>query len=100
MAFSRVPPGRTQEAACNEAPYLVAEGEEESGGVTRGQLGGNNESFFYLSISVSSPPPFLLLPLLPVRTVAHQVTFWGGRRSPPGTLSSNLEIQTKRPACV
>lgn len=30
MAFSWVSPGRTEEAACNEAPYLVAEG--ESGG--------------------------------------------------------------------
>lgn len=69
MAFSWVSPGRTEEAACNEAPYLVAEGGIRR--VTRGQLGRNNESFLFLSVSVSTP----LLLLFPVRTVAHQVTF-------------------------
>lgn len=55
MAFSWVSPGRTEEAACNEAPYLVAEGGIRR--VTRGQLGRNNESFLFLSVSVSTPPP-------------------------------------------
>lgn len=55
MAFSWVSPGRTEEAACNEAPYLVAEGGIRR--VTRGQLGRNNESFFFLSNSVSTSPP-------------------------------------------
>lgn len=55
MAFSWVSPGRTEEAACNEAPYLVAEGGIRR--VTRGQLGRNNESFLFLSVSVSIPPP-------------------------------------------
>jgi len=32
MAFSWVSPGKTEEAACNEALYLVAEGEGGSGG--------------------------------------------------------------------
>lgn len=70
MAFSWASPGRTEEAACNEAPYLVAEGRIRR--VTRGQLGRNNESFLFLFVSVSNPLPLLLLP---VRTVAHQVTF-------------------------
>ena len=51
MAFSWVSPGRTEEADCNEAPYLVAEGGIRR--VTRGQLGRNNESFLFLSVSVS-----------------------------------------------
>lgn len=55
MAFSWVSPGRTEEADCNEAPYLVAEGRIRR--VTRGQLGRNNESFLFLSVSVSTPPP-------------------------------------------
>lgn len=53
MAFSWVSPGKTEEAACNEALYLVAEG-----GIRRvacGQLGRNNESFLFLSVSVSTP---------------------------------------------
>lgn len=70
MAFSWAPPGRAGEAACNEAPYLVAEGRIRR--VTRGQLGRNNESFLFLFVSVSNPVPLLLLP---VRTAAHQVTF-------------------------
>lgn len=73
MAFSWVSPGRTEEAACNEAPYLVAEGGIRR--VTRGQLGRNNESFLFLSVSVPTPLIRLLLLLFPVRTVAHQVTF-------------------------
>lgn len=70
MAFSWVSPGRSEEASCNEAPYLVAEGRIRR--VTRGQLGRNNESFLF-SLSLFPPPP-----PLPVRTVAHQVafTFW------------------------
>lgn len=67
MAFSWVSPGRTEEADCNEAPYLVAEGRIRR--VTRGQLERNNESFLFLSVSVSTPL------LFPVRMVAHQVTF-------------------------
>lgn len=61
MAFSWVSPGRTEEAACNEAPYLVAEGRIRR--VTRGQLGRNNESFLFLSVSVSTdaPTPFCFL---------------------------------------
>lgn len=55
MAFSWVSPGRTEEAACNEAPYLVAEGRIRR--VTRGQLGRNNESFLFFSVSVSTDPP-------------------------------------------
>lgn len=55
MAFSWVSPGRTEEADCNEAPYLVAEGRIRR--VTCGQLGRNNESFLFLSVSVSTPPP-------------------------------------------
>lgn len=55
MAFSWVSPGRSEEAACNEAPYLVAEGRIRR--VTRGQLGRNNESFLFLSVSVSNPLP-------------------------------------------
>lgn len=51
MAFSWVSPGRTEEAGCNEAPYLVVEGGIRR--VTRGQLGRNNESFLFLSVSVS-----------------------------------------------
>lgn len=72
MAFSWAPPGRAGEAACNEAPYLVAEGRIRR--VTHGQLGRNNESFLFLFVSVSNPIPLLLLP---VRTAAHQVTFSG-----------------------
>lgn len=68
MAFSWASLGRTEEAACNEAPYLVAEGGIRR--VTRGQLGRNNESF----LSVSVPPLLLLLPR-PASMVAHQVTF-------------------------
>lgn len=54
MAFSWVSPGRTEEAACNEAPYLVAEGGIRR--VTRGQLGRNNESFLSVSVSAPSSP--------------------------------------------
>lgn len=54
MAFSWLSPGRTEEAACNEAAYLVAEGGIRR--VTRGQLGRNNESFLFLSVSVSTIP--------------------------------------------
>lgn len=53
MAFSWVSPGKTEEAACNEALYLVAEGGIRR--VARGQLGRNNESFLFLSVSVSTP---------------------------------------------
>lgn len=73
MAFSWVSPGRTEEAACNEAPYLVAVGGIRR--VTRGQLGRNNESFLFLSVSVSTPHTLHPILLFPVRTVAHQVTF-------------------------
>lgn len=59
MAFSWLSPGRTEEAACNEAAYLVAEGGIRR--VTRGQLGRNNESFLFLSVSVSTSPPPLPL---------------------------------------
>lgn len=31
MAFSWLSPGRTEEAACNEAAYLVAEGGNQEG---------------------------------------------------------------------
>lgn len=54
MAFSWVSPGRSEEASCNEAPYLVAEGRIRR--VTRGQLGRNNESFLF-SLSLFPPPP-------------------------------------------
>lgn len=79
MAFSWVSPGKAEEAACNEALYLVAEKGEVGGGggirrVARGQLERNNESFLFLSVSVSTrPTPHRLIP--PASTVAHQVTF-------------------------
>lgn len=58
MAFSWVSLGKTEEAACNEALYLVAVGRIRR--VARGQLGRNNESFLFLSVSVSTPPTLLL----------------------------------------
>lgn len=73
MAFSWVSPGKTEEAACNEALYLVAEGGGGIRRVARGQLERNNESFLFLFVSVSTLCTHPLIP--PVRMVAHQVTF-------------------------
>lgn len=68
MAFSWVSPGRTEEAGCNEAPYLVADGGIRR--VTCGQLGRNNESFLFLSLCLPK--------LFPVRMEAHQAEFSEG----------------------
>lgn len=76
MAFSWVSPGKTEEAACNEALYLVAEGGIRR--VARGQLGRNNESFLFLSVCFYTPPTHPSQ--FPVRTAAHQVTFRVGSR--------------------